>query len=162
MLAVPCAARRAAGERGALLLSLLGRSALTPACSCYQGLHIDLGKLGEGRPRVREASSPSVEVWPGSASTSSESEQVSSLGEGEGAEAGRARPREASAAGASASLLGQGPRAGSAKMSAIKSGKPPSLRGMDSSRWLSSSAAVVASMPGQLETKVCTSCMHWM
>lgn len=124
---------------------------------------MDLGKLGEGRLCVWEASSPSGEVWPGSASASSESEQVSSLGEGEGAEAGRARPREeASAAEASASLLGQGPRLESAKTSAIKSGKLPSLRGMDSSRWLSSSAAVVASMPGQLETKVCTSCMHWM
>lgn len=123
---------------------------------------MDLGKLGEGRLCIREVSSLSVEVWPGSASASSESEQVSSLGEGEGAEAGRARPSEASATGARASLPGQGPRLGSAKTSAIKSGKPPSLSGMDSSRWLSSSAAVVASMPGQLETKVCTSCMHWM
>lgn len=37
-----------------------------------------------------------------------------------------------------------------------------SFRGMLSRRWLRSSAAMVGSIPGQPDTKVCTSCMHWM
>ncbi|TNN37802.1 Period circadian 2 [Liparis tanakae] len=37
-----------------------------------------------------------------------------------------------------------------------------SFRGMLSRRWFSSSAATVWSMPGQLDTNVCTSCIHWM
>lgn len=37
-----------------------------------------------------------------------------------------------------------------------------SLRGILSRRWFSSSDAMAGSIPGQQDTNVCTSCMHWM
>lgn len=135
---------------------------LLAASQTYQGLHMNRGKVRVGALRASRFSAPSVELWLCSLSVSSRSEHKSSLDmverAGDRAEVsppdGLPTPWEAGAM----LLLTE-----ESVMSSIStSWRWSSFRGMLSSRWLRSSAATAASMPGQLDTNMWTSCMHWM
>lgn len=116
-------------------------------------------------------SRPSVELWLCSLSVSSRSEHRSSLdiveGAGESMEdealdrlrpPGETKVEQSESPGQVPPLL-----PGASPMRSIRtSWRWSSFRGMHSSRWLRSSAATVASIPGQLDTNMWTSCMHWM
>lgn len=140
----------------------------------YQGLHMDRGKVMVGMLRASLFSMPSVELWLCSLSVSSRSEHRSSLevveGAGERAEdepidrlrpPGEARDVQRDSLPPCQVLPPLLPEV-SVIRSISTSWRWSSFRGMHSRRWLRSSAATVASMPGQLDTNMWTSCMHWM
>lgn len=120
-------------------------------------------------------SKPSVELWLCSLSVSSRSEHRSSLevveGAGERAEdelldrllpPGEARVvQSASPSSPPCQVLLLLPEV-SVIRSISTSWRWSSFRGIHSRRWLRSSAATVESIPGQLDTNMWTSCMHWM
>lgn len=126
-----------------------------------------------GMLRASLFSMPSVELWLCSLSVSSRSEHRSSLDvvEGAGERAAdeptdRLLPPGEARVGQRASpppcqVLPLLPEV-SAMRSISASWRWSSFRGIHSSRWLRSSAATVASIPGQLDTNMWTSCMHWM
>ncbi len=134
---------------------------------------MDRGKVMVGMLRASLFSKPSLELWLCSLSVSSRSEHRSSLdmveGAGERAEdepldrllpPGEARVVQ-SASPPPCQVLPLLPEV-SVMTSTSTSWRWSSFRGIHSRRWLRSSAATVASIPGQLDTNMWTSCMHWM
>lgn len=125
-----------------------------------------------GMLRASLLSRLSVELWLCSLSVSSRSEHRSSLdaveGAGERAEEllDRLLPPGEARSVQSVSLLPCQVLPLLPEVSVIRSistsWRWSSFRGIHSSRWLRSSAATVASIPGQLDTNMWTSCMHWM
>lgn len=135
----------------------------------YQGLHMDRGYVMVLRASL--FSMFSVVLWLCSLSVSSKSEHRSSLdvveGAGERAEdelqdrllpPGEARVVH-SISPPPCQVLLLFPEV-SVIRSISTSWSWSSLRGIHSRRWLRSSAAIVASIPGQLDTNMWTSCMH--
>ena len=134
---------------------------------------MDRGKVMVGMLRASLLSDPSVALWLCSLSVSSRSEHRSSLdvveGAGERAEdepldtllpPGEARDVQSDSS-PPCQVLPLLPEV-SVIRSMSTSCRWSSFRGMHSRRWLRSSAATVASIPGQLDTNMWTSCMHWM
>lgn len=126
----------------------------------YQGLQTDLERY-----KLGAWSLASTETRLSSVSVSSRSEQRSSLEVVEGA--GDKAEEALLTAGDSVAYAGSPGQVPPLLESVMRSDRmswkrSSSFRGMHSRRWLSRSAAMVASIPGQLDTKVCTSCMHWM
>lgn len=123
----------------------------------YHGLHTDLGYIKEGRLDTScWSASSEEETWLCSESVSSRSEQRSSVETVEGA-------GETGDTGAGDMLSGRDQVLLMPGLSgSITRRRSSSFRGMLCRRWFSNSAAMVGSIPGQLDTKVWTSCIHWM
>lgn len=125
----------------------------------YHGLHTDLEWVMEEKLNTSWLSASSEEeTWLCSDSVSSKSEQRSSLEAVDGA--GDTRAVYALSDGDQVLLVpGQSDNLSG---SIITRRRSSSFKGMLSRRWFNSSAATVGSIPGQVDTKVCTSCIHWM